>query len=88
MTSDVVSYFMVVIRLCRTGSKNRPKYRLAVADSRKPVKGRFIEIIGHYDPLSNASEKKAVIDREKYKAWLKKGARPSRRVESLFAKLN
>lgn len=75
---------MVVIRLSRTGSKNRPKYRLAVADSRKPLTGRFIEVIGHYDPLSK--DKKAVIDKDKYLAWVKKGAKPSERVRNLFAK--
>ena len=76
---------MLVIRLSRTGSKNNPKYRLGVADSRKPLKGRFIEQIGHFDPLSK--DKKAVIDKEKYQAWIKKGAKPSQRVKSLFAKL-
>jgi len=77
---------MVVIRLSRVGSKNNPKYRVAVADSRKPLGGRFIEIIGHYDPLSK--DKKPVIDKLKYEAWLKKGAKPSERVRSLFKKLN
>ena len=77
---------MVVIRLSRTGAKNNPKYRVAVADSRKPLGGRFIEIIGHYDPVSK--DKKAVIDKSKYESWLKKGAKPSGRVRSLFAKLS
>lgn len=76
---------MVVIRLSRTGNKNRPFYKVAVADSRHPVKGRFIEKIGHYDPLS--PEKKAFIDKTQYEAWVKKGAQPSKRVKSLFAKL-
>ena len=76
---------MVVIRLSRTGSKNRPSYRIAVADSRKKVKGRFIEIIGHYAPLSK--NKAAKIDKEKYKSWIAKGAQPSQSVKSLFAKL-
>ena len=76
---------MLVIRLARTGSKHNPKYRVAVADSRKPVKGRFIELIGYFDPLSK--DKKAVIDKEKYQLWLKKGAQPSSRVRSLFTKL-
>ena len=75
---------MVVIRLSRRGAKNRAKYRLAVADSRKPVKGRFIEWIGHYDPLLKG--KKAVIDIKKYEAWIQKGAQPSQRVKSLVAK--
>ena len=77
---------MVVIRLSRTGSKNKPKYRLTVADSRKPLNGQFIEVIGHFDPLS--TDKKAVIDKAKYEAWIQKGAKPSDRVRSLFAKLS
>ena len=50
-----------------------------------PVKGRYIELIGHYDPLSK--DKKAVIDRTKYEDWVKKGAKPSQRVQNLFLKL-
>ena len=76
---------MLVIRLARAGAKNKPKYRVAVADSRKPLKGRFIERIGYFDPLSK--EKKAVIDKAKYESWLKKGAKPSQRVKSLFKKM-
>ena len=77
---------MLVIRLSRTGSKNKAKYRLAVADSRKPLKGRFIEIIGHFDP--SLKDKTAVIDKNKYQEWVKKGAKPSQRVKSLFTKLS
>ncbi|MCZ0932882.1 MAG: 30S ribosomal protein S16 [Oligoflexia bacterium] len=76
---------MTVIRLARVGYKHNPKYRVVVADSRKSVKGRFIELIGHFDPLSK--DKKAVIDKDKYQAWVKKGAKPSQRARSLFAKL-
>ena len=75
---------MLVIRLVRTGSKNKTKYRLTVADSRKPLKGRFIEVIGHFDPLSK--DKKAYIDKKKYETWIKKGAKPSQRARSLAAK--
>ncbi|MGI9549147.1 MAG: 30S ribosomal protein S16 [Bdellovibrionales bacterium] len=76
---------MVVIRLSRVGSKNSPKYRVTVADSRKAVKGCFIDQIGSYDPLSQ--DKKAIIDKEKYEAWIKKGAKASSTVRSLFLKL-
>ena len=76
---------MLVIRLARTGAKNRPCYRLTVADSRFPVRGRFIERIGYYDPLS--PEKKAVINKTQYEAWIKKGAQPTKRVKSLFSKI-
>ncbi|MDE0092173.1 MAG: 30S ribosomal protein S16, partial [Oligoflexia bacterium] len=49
---------MIVIRLARTGYKHKPKYRIAVADSRQPLTGRFIDLIGYFDPLSK--DKKAV----------------------------
>lgn len=75
---------MVVIRLARRGSKHNPKYRVAVADSRRSATGRFIEIIGHYDPLSK--DKKPVINQEKYESWIGKGAKPSQTVESLYKK--
>ena len=75
---------MVVIRLSRRGAKHSPKYRVTVADSRRSAKCRFIEIIGHYDPLSK--EKTAVINSEKYIHWISKGAKPSRTVASLYKK--
>ena len=77
---------MLVIRLARKGYKHNPTYRVVVADSRRSVKGRFIELIGHFDPF--LKDKKAVIDKEKYHSWLKKGAQPSQRVCSLAAKLD
>ena len=76
---------MVVIRLARTGSKHNPSYRVTVADQRSAVKGRFIEVIGHYHPLSK--DKTALIDRKKYDNWVKKGAQPSRVVANLYKKL-
>lgn len=76
---------MVVIRLARTGSKHNPSYRVTVADQRAAVRGRFIEVIGHYHPLSK--DKTALIDREKYDNWVKKGAQPSRVVANLYKKL-
>ena len=77
---------MVVIRLSRVGATNNPKYRVTVADSRNSAKGRFIDQIGFYDPLSK--DKKMTIDKEKYESWLQKGAQASRTVKSLFSKLN
>ena len=76
---------MVVIRLVRTSCKHKPKYRMAVADSRRWLKGRFIEVIGHYDPLSK--DKKATIDLDKYKSWVSKGAQASQTVKSLYKKI-
>ena len=75
---------MVVIRLKRVGVKHNPCYRVAVADSRRSVLGKSIEIIGHYSPFK---DKKVFIQRDRYDYWLKKGAQPSQTVKSLFKKL-
>ena len=76
---------MVVIRLARAGSKNRPGYRITVSDQRRSTRGRFIEVIGRYHPLSG--DKKALINTEKYENWIKKGAQPSQTVANLYKKL-
>ena len=69
------------IRLARHGAKKRPYYRVVVADSRAPRDGRFIEIVGKYNPmLPKTSEDRVVLDIEKCKEWLNKGARPTERV--------
>jgi small subunit ribosomal protein S16 len=65
----------VKIRLRRIGAKKHPFYRLVVADTRSPRDGKFIEILGTYDPMTEPV--KLNIDQEKVKAWLQKGARPS-----------
>jgi small subunit ribosomal protein S16 len=65
----------VKIRLRRIGAKKHPFYRLVVADTRSPRDGKFIEILGTYDPMQDPP--KLTIDEEKIKAWLQKGARPS-----------
>lgn len=75
---------MVVIRLSRGGSKKRPKYRITVADSRSWVKGKFLEILGHYNPNPRGQEQKLVFDLEKANEWIKKGAQPTDRVKSLM----
>ncbi len=76
---------MVRIRLRRVGAKNKPMYRVVVADIRAPRDGGFIEIIGHYNPLTNPET--VVIDKEKAQKWLKNGAKPSDTVASLLAKV-
>ena len=69
------------IRLARHGAKKRPYYRVVVADSRAPRDGRFIEIVGKYNPmLPKSSEDRVILDIEKCKEWLNKGARPTERV--------
>jgi small subunit ribosomal protein S16 len=73
----------VSIRLRRMGSSRRPMYRVVVADSRSPRDGRFIEIIGHYNPLTEPPTVK--IDRERAANWIAKGAQPSNTVKRLIA---
>lgn len=72
----------VSIRLRRMGSTRRPAYRVVVTDSRSPRDGRFIEIIGHYNPLTSPPTVK--IDRAKAQAWISKGAQPSNTVKKLM----
>ena len=69
----------------RMGAKKQPTYRFVVADARSPRDGRFIEILGHYNPRTEP--KTLVVDQEKAKAWLDKGAQPSDPVRRLFAEL-
>ena len=69
------------IRLARGGAKKRPFYRIVVADARSPRDGRFIERIGSYDPMKPVgAEDRVVLDAEKAKSWLEKGAQPTDRV--------
>ncbi|MDJ1159719.1 30S ribosomal protein S16 [Chelatococcus sp. SYSU_G07232] len=73
------------IRLTRGGAKKRPYYRIVVADSRAPRDGRFIEKIGAYDPMkAKDAADRVVLDVEKAKAWLAKGAQPTDRVLRFF----
>src|SRR5271155_3308174 len=76
---------MVKIRLRRMGAKKQPTYRFVVTDGRSPRDGRFIEIVGHYNPRTEP--KTVVVDEEKIKAWLAKGAQPSDPVRRLLAEL-
>lgn len=71
---------MVVIRLARFGKKHDPRYRVTVADSRKYVTGKFIEILGTYIPTPRGKEQKITLDMAKVDAWISKGAQPSDRV--------
>ena len=74
----------VKIRLKRIGAKKQPYYRVVVADARSPRDGRFIEEIGHYNPLADPSV--FTVDADKVKDWMKKGAQPSDTVRSLLKK--
>jgi small subunit ribosomal protein S16 len=74
----------VSIRLRREGAKNRPYYRIVVADSHSPRDGKFIEIIGTYDPKQTGQNSSFNIERAEY--WISKGAQPSDTVRSLIKK--
>lgn len=77
---------MVVIRLARFGAKHNPQYRVTVADSRKWVSGKFIEVVGHYNPSARGQAPALNLDMEKVQEWISKGAQPTPRVKSLMKK--
>ena len=77
---------MVKIRLRRMGAKKAPFYRIVVADSRSPRDGRFIEQIGHYNPMTEPAD--VQIDAEKATKWIKNGAQPTDTVRALLKKQN
>ena len=71
----------VVLRMARAGTKKRPVYHIVAADSRAPRDGRFIERLGHYNPLlPKDREDRLKLDMDKVKSWIAKGAQPSDRV--------
>jgi len=73
------------IRLSRAGAKKRPFYRVVVADSRMPRDGRFIDRIGTFDPVKGKEDPaRLVLDTEKAKSWIAKGAQPTDRVARLL----
>jgi small subunit ribosomal protein S16 len=74
----------VSIRLRREGTTNRPYYKVVVADSRSPRDGKFIEIIGNYDPKKTGDNGNIDVARADY--WISKGAQPSDTVRSLLKK--
>jgi small subunit ribosomal protein S16 len=73
----------VKIRLARHGAKKRPFYRVVVADGRMPRDGRYIELVGRYNPVSNP--KMIDIDLERVDAWIAQGAQPTEAVAHLIA---
>lgn len=74
----------VKIRLTRLGDKKSPFYRVIVADSRSPRDGRFIDVIGTYNPLVDPAEIK--IDADKAKKWISSGAQPTDTAKALLVK--
>ncbi|MGE0562928.1 MAG: 30S ribosomal protein S16 [Pseudolabrys sp.] len=75
----------LVIRMARAGTKKRPVYHIVVADKRSPRDGRFIERLGHFNPLLPKDKTDRLVwNLEKVQAWIKKGAQPSDRVMRLL----
>ncbi len=75
---------MLRIRLARTGAKKKPSYRIVVIEREKARDGRFVEILGHYNPRRNPPE--LVFKRERADYWLSRGAQPSETVRSFLKK--
>ena len=74
----------VKMRLTRMGDKKSPFYRIVVVDSRVARDGKYIDKVGHYNPISNPAE--VVIDGEKAKQWISNGAQPTDTVKALLKK--
>ena len=74
---------MLKIRLRRTGAKKQPSYRVVVAESTAPRDGTFLEILGHYNPLTEPTT--LVIKEDRVKDWLDRGAQPTDRVARLLS---
>lgn len=77
---------MVKIRLQRYGAKKAPFYRIVAADSRSPRDGKFLEIVGTYNPLTNPAT--VVVDAEKANKWLSQGAQPTVTVKNILKSQN
>lgn len=74
---------MLKIRLRRTGAKKQPSYRLVIAESTSPRDGTFLEIVGHYNPLTTPTT--FVIKEDRVREWLQRGAQPTERVARLLS---
>lgn len=73
---------MLAIRLTRRGAKKKPFYRIIVTEKRTKRDGRFVEMVGYYDPCRNPADIK--VDRERLDYWIERGAQPSETVRSLL----
>ncbi len=73
---------MLMIRLARTGARKKPNYRVVVIDKARARDGRFVEIVGHYDPRKNPVV--ISLNSERVQYWLSKGAQPSETVRSFL----
>jgi small subunit ribosomal protein S16 len=75
---------VIKLRLRRMGAKKRPSYRIVAADSRAPRDGRFIEVVGFYDPLTDPATVK--LNEERVRHWLGVGAQPTDTVRDIFVR--
>jgi len=75
---------MLKIKLSRTGAPKKAKYRMVVAEARSPRDGRSLDILGHFDPMTDPET--LVIDKDRAKGWLDKGAKPTETVARLLKK--
>jgi small subunit ribosomal protein S16 len=75
---------MIKIRLRRTGMKKQPHYRIVVADARAPRDGKYIDLVGHYNPLTEPAT--IEVDTEKAAKWIRQGAQMTETVEKLFTR--
>lgn len=75
---------MVVIRLQRGGRTHAAKYRIVVADSRRSRNGKFLEILGQFNPSPRGKEQAILLDQERVNYWLQQGAQASERVQSII----
>jgi small subunit ribosomal protein S16 len=76
---------MLAIRMRRAGAKNRPFFRIVVTEAKSAREGRFVEVLGHYDPRTKPETVR--IDRERLAHWIKAGANPSDTVRTLIDRL-
>jgi small subunit ribosomal protein S16 len=76
---------MLVIRLRRAGSKTRPFFRVVVTEGKSALVGRFVEVLGHYNPRTQPES--LTVDRERLAYWVKAGARPSDTVRTLVDRM-
>lgn len=76
---------MLKIKLQRVGKKNQPSYRIIVAEAKSKLSGKYVDLLGTYDPKTNPSSFK--IDIKKYKSWLMKGAQPTKTIRLLTKKI-
>ena len=77
---------MVVIRLARFGKKHVPRYRVTVSDQKYAAQGRFLEVVGQYNPKPMGEDNELTLNLARIQQWVKKGAQPTERVRSLIRK--